>query len=214
MFTEDLLIGEKYTKLKKCINISILDFNLDEQSKYHHVYRLRDEDGQQFSDLLEVHIIELKKKLDGTRQVDDWIRLINAKTEEDLDMIHTENAGILEAIKEIKQMSLSKGLRALYDAHMKEIRDRNARDDYVRDEGIVIGEARGITIGENRGIIIGQAQGEKQKLISLVRKKMAKDMPPEEIAHILEEDLPLIQKIYNMIKSHPEWEDEKICQHL
>ena len=75
--------------------------------------------------------------------MDDWIRLINAKTEEDLDMIHTENAGILEAIKEIKQMSLSKGLRALYDAHMKEIRDRNARDDYVRDEGIVIGEARG-----------------------------------------------------------------------
>ena len=121
-------------------------------------------------------------------------------------MIHTENTGILEAIKEIKQMSLSKGLRALYDAHMKEIRDRNARDDYVRDEGIAI--------GENRGIIIGQAQGEQQKLISLVRKKMAKNMPPEEIAHILEEDLPLIQKICNMIKSHPEWEDEKICQHL
>ncbi len=190
----------------KCINISILDFNLDEQPKYHHIYRLRDEDGQQFSDLLEIHIIELRKQLDGTRQVDNWIRLINAKTEEDLDMIHTENAGILEAIKEIKQMSLSKGLRALYEAHMKEIRDRNARDDYVRDEGIAI--------GENRGIILGQVQGEKQKLISLVRKKMSKNMPPEEIANILEEDLLLIQKICTMIKSHPEWNDEKICHFL
>ena len=28
-------------------------------------------------------------------------------------MIHTENAGILKAIKEIKQMRLSKGLRGL-----------------------------------------------------------------------------------------------------
>ena len=35
MFTEDLLIGENYTKLKKCINISILDFHLDKGTRYH-----------------------------------------------------------------------------------------------------------------------------------------------------------------------------------
>ncbi len=80
-------------------------------------------------------------------------------------MIHTKNADILEAIREIKHLSLSKGLRTIYEDHMKIIRDRNARDDYVRDEGIAIGETR------------GKAQGETQKLISLVRKKMTKGIP-------------------------------------
>ena len=32
-------------------------------------------------------------------------------------------------------MSLRKTLRALHEARLKEIRDRNAREDYVRSEG-------------------------------------------------------------------------------
>lgn len=65
MFTEDLLFGEKYLKLKKCINISILDFNLDEGERYHHIYRLRDKEGNEFSELFEIHIIELRKSWMG-----------------------------------------------------------------------------------------------------------------------------------------------------
>ncbi len=198
MFTEDLLIGENYTKLKKCINISILDFHLDKGTRYHHVYHLRNQDGELFSDLLEVHIIELGKKLNGTEHVDDWIRLFNARNEEDLNMIKTENTGILEAIKEMKQMSLGRSLKALYDAHMKEIRDRNARDDYVRDEGIAI----------------GQAQGARQNLISMVRKKMARDMTAAQIADLLEEEPILVTKIYDFIHEHPDWDDDRICRHL
>jgi len=190
MFTEDLLIGEKYSKLKKCINISILDFNLDEEAEYHHVYHLRDQKGKLFTDLFEIHIIELGKELDGTRPLDDWICLFNAKTEEDLDMVRIGNAGISEAVKEVKRMSLSKGLRALYESHMKEIRDRNARDDYVRDEGIAI------------GLTQGKVQGEKQKLVSLVRKKAEKGMSAAQVADLLEEDPLLITSIYDSIQSN------------
>lgn len=135
MFTEDLLTGERYHKLKKCICINILDFNLNESSLYHKKYKLRNEKGEEFSDMFEIHVIELKKKLSGDRPVDDWIRLLNAETEAELDMIKTENPGILAAVREVKVMSLRKNIRAVYEAHMKEIRDRNARDDYVRAEG-------------------------------------------------------------------------------
>ena len=38
-------------------------------------------------------------------------------------------------------MSLRKGLRALYEAHLREIRDRNARDAFVREEGKAEGKA-------------------------------------------------------------------------
>ena len=202
MFTEALLFGEKYEKLKRCISVSILDFNLNNAPEYHRIYRLRDKDGNEFTDLLEVHILELQKKLKGEERMDDWIRVFNAKTEDDLDMIKTDNPGILEAIKEIKLASAGKAIRAMYDAHMKEIRDRNARDDYVRAEGEVIGEAR------------GQAKGELRKVISQVRKKASKNMSTEEIADMLEEDIDLIVRIYNTLENHPDWNDEKIYESL
>ena len=37
-------------------------------------------DGHELSDLLEIHIVELKKRLEGDKQLDDWIRLLNART--------------------------------------------------------------------------------------------------------------------------------------
>lgn len=39
-------------------------------------------------------------------------------------------------------MSLGKTLRAIHEAKLKEIRDRNAREDYVRSEGVKQGEER------------------------------------------------------------------------
>lgn len=129
--------------MKKCITISILDFNLTWDNNYHRKYLLREENGELFSDLVELHILELNKVLTGQR-IDEWIQLFNVETEEDLEMLETmtKNPGILEAIKEVRQMSLGKWARARYDEHMKMVRDQNARDDYVRDEGINIGVNR------------------------------------------------------------------------
>lgn len=152
-FSEDLLTGENYSKLKKCICISILAFNLDQEPEYHKVYRLRDEAGHEYSDMMEIHVIELNKSLTGNGRMDDWIRLFNVKTEEELNMLQTrtKNPGILEAISEVRTMSLAKTLRVLHDAHMKEIRDRNARDDYVRNEGLMQGRAEGREEGREEG---------------------------------------------------------------
>lgn len=89
MFTADLRRGEAYKKAKKCIAITILDFNLDEREAYHNKYMLRDDDGKVYTDILELHTIELKKKPNKEQPtpLDEWHSLFNAKTEEDLDMI-------------------------------------------------------------------------------------------------------------------------------
>ena len=39
-----------------------------------------------YSDLLELHVIELRKPL-GNDAVDDWIRLFNVKSREELEMM-------------------------------------------------------------------------------------------------------------------------------
>lgn len=153
LFTEGLLSGQKYQKLKRCICISVLGFNLDESPENHKVYRLRDETGHEFSDMLELHVIELNKPLSGTGRMDEWIQLFNAKTEEELKMLEasTKNEGILEAIREVRGMSLRKTLRALHEARLKEIRDRNAREDYVRSEGWNAGRNEGLREGMREG---------------------------------------------------------------
>lgn len=172
MFTAGLLSGQKYKKLKRCICISILGFNLDERPEYHKVYRLRDETGHQFSNMLEIHVVELNKTLNGTSRMDEWIRLFNAETEEDLDMLEatTKNMGILESVKEVRIMSLRKTLRLMHEARLKEIRDRDAREDYVRSEGRTQGEDR-----INRLIICLIEDGRQDEIEKAARDKQYRE---------------------------------------
>lgn len=144
MYTDDLKAGHDYGKLRKCISISILDFDLVDGDEYHTIYRLRDKNGKDLTDLFEVHIIELGKKLGGTKAIDDWIRLFNAESEEDIKMIKTRSVGMMEAIRELKTMSLGKTLRYMYEEHLKAVRDRRAEDEYVRDLGKAEGKAEDI----------------------------------------------------------------------
>lgn len=94
MLTEEISFGRSYDVMKRCVAISILDFNLTEDKQYHKTYLLRDEGGRLFSNLLELHVIELNKVLMG-QNIDEWIRFFNIKTEGELDMLRmqTNNAG-------------------------------------------------------------------------------------------------------------------------
>ena len=148
MYDEDLLMGQNYSRLKKCISIGILDFQLLDSESYHSVYRLRDEQGEELTDLWELHIIELGKGLRGER-LDDWIRLFQAKSEEELEMLATKNKGLAEAAEVMKRMSLGRTLRYYYEAHLKAVRDRYGEDAYVRDQG----RAEGIALGRAEAVL-------------------------------------------------------------
>lgn len=149
MYAEDLKVGGNYSKLKRCISISILDYNLTDRPIYHSIYRLRDEYGNEFSNLLELHIIELRKQLNGEDyNLDNWIRFFNAESKEDLDMIQTKNTGLQEAIRQLKEMNLPKQLRLLHEARLKAKRDRWAQDEYVRQQGFMQGQEQGYIKGQ------------------------------------------------------------------
>lgn len=144
-------------------------------------------------------MIELNKPLNGSdRELDDWIRLFNAETEEELEMLEakTKNPGILEAIKEIRVMSLGRTIKVLYEGRMKQIRDRNARDAYVREEG----RTAGIAEGKIAGIAEGRTEGRELALIQLIQRKVAKGKTAEEIAEDLEEPLENVNRILQAIE--------------
>ena len=60
----------------------------------------------------------------------------------------------------------------------------------------------------------GKEEGKNLKLIGQVRKKLSKNISLEETADMLEEETAAIAPIYDLLKSHPDWEDERICVEL
>lgn len=157
MYTSELRFGEDYDRLKRCVCISILDFPLTDSAEYHRVYRLRDREGGEFSDAFEIHVLELNKELRGNgprgEPLEEWIRFFNAESEEDLDMLKagTKNAGILEAVKELRLLNLRGKLRARYEMYLKARRDRRAQDAYEREEGRKEGYTEGCAAGYMEG---------------------------------------------------------------
>lgn len=199
LYSEDLASGEDYDLLKRCVGISILDFNLSSRPEYHSVYRLRDKEGNEFSDALEIHVLELNKKLSEQNGVEDWIRFFNSKTEEDLDMIKSNNPGIMEAIWELRRMSLRNPLRLWYEAYVKRARDERAWKKYVEKQA------------REKGMEEGRAAGKESKLVELVCKKLRKGKNAETIAEELEEDLKKVQGICELAKPFgPEYDSEKV----
>lgn len=90
--------------------------------------------------------------------MDEWIRLMNARTEEELEMmIASKNIGVRMAAMKMKKLNLIQNIRWLYEAHMKEKRDRKWIEDGIREEaraaGLEEGRAEGLADGELRGNI-------------------------------------------------------------
>ena len=147
MYTEPLFRGHQYDRLKKCIVIDILDFDWDDSPEYHRVYGLRDEKGELYSDQLEIHIIELKKELTGDR-LDDWIRLFQIGSREELESMRSENAGVQAALEEVKAMNLFRMAKLRYEEHLKNQRDLWAMEVAAKEDGWKAGHAAGHAEGE------------------------------------------------------------------
>lgn len=161
MYVDGLFYGQRYDRLKKCIVIDILDFPGDGNPDYHKVYQLRDKQGRLYSDQFEIHIIELNKELSGDR-VDDWIRLLRVESKEELDNMHSGNAGVARAIDEVRTMNLSRRLRAWFDARQRDQRDRWALEDAIKEDAYKDGHVKGYADGCLEGREKGRAEGREE----------------------------------------------------
>lgn len=159
MYAEGAHAGEDYSPLKKCIVICVLGFKWDTSPGYHKVYYLKDQKGQLYSDQFEVHVIELDKELTGDR-LDDWIRLFRVENMGELKMMHSANAGVMEAVKEVMAMNMGRRLRALYEEHMRIKKDRL----YLRNAAIQEGRQKGRLGGE----AIGDLNRRRQDILDLL----------------------------------------------
>ena len=192
MYTEQIKEGEDYDKLQKCIQVGILCFPLFEDNKCYRRSALCDtESGEEYTDLIEMHVLELSKLPPEQQNETDlmkWMRFFGGRCEEDFKKMAEKDEYIGEAYEALKNMSEDEIKRMEYEARQKAIRDYNS---YMHSA-----ERRGVKRGIKSGIKIGQEELMKQ----LVKKKLAKGKEPKVIADELELEVSDLQRIIREIK--------------
>lgn len=131
---DDVEIG--YSDLKKCIFISLMDFNFFDDKKYHRFYTLKDGESNEIHkelDYLDLYFIELKKykgKLQNLNTtLERWITFLNNAHKYDNKTLPKELAEIKEirkASQKLDAMYLDEREKSYYEAQQKFWLDQNA----------------------------------------------------------------------------------------
>ena len=150
MYAEQIKPGQTYDVFKKCVGISILNFDLfPKETEFYSCFHIQ-EDTRHFlyTDKMEFHVIELSKLpqelKDDSSDILLWAKFINAERKEEFDMIATKNTYIKSAYKTLQVISQDEEKRMAYEAREKALRDYN--------QGMLEAELRGQEIGRKEGI--------------------------------------------------------------
>lgn len=140
IYTDELKKGEDYTDLKKTISINILNFNLfDCEEVYSEFSMLEKTRHELLTDKCSILFFELRKvnnKVDKNNRKELWLRLINAETEEELDMLDkTGVPKIRKAVVILHEMSADEKMREMARLREKAILDERSAINFAKKEG-------------------------------------------------------------------------------
>ncbi len=190
VYSDELKESDDYGKLRDTICINIVNFNLFDCENFHSHFKVMEKERHEvLTDTFAIHFFELKKlgkNPDKNNMMKLWLQLVNAETEEELEML--ENTGvkeIREAIVILRELNADEKMRQLAFTREKAIRDEANAINSARAEGIAEGRAKGIAEGEARGI----EKGRVKAIASVVEKMKARGMSDKEINEILSEEI-------------------------
>lgn len=151
LYSGQLKSGDVYGSLNQCISINIINFNLFDCEEYHSSFSMREDSrNEQLTDKFTAHYFELKKigkNIDKNNKQELWLRLINAETEDELDMLQqTGVKQIQDAVVVLHKMSADEKTRELAEMREKALHIEATEKAHARAEG----EAIGLKEGERR----------------------------------------------------------------
>ena len=140
------------------------------------------ETGELYTDLLELHTLELKKlppEAQNEKGIIHWMRFLGGKKREEFEDMAKQDEYIGEAYEELKKLSLDDQKRLEYELRQKAIRDYNSQMKSAREDG------------------------RHDALRELIGKKLEKGMLPEDIAELFELELDEVRELAE------EWKKEQ-----
>ena len=149
LIKEQLLSGDEYDEIRRVIGMVITERGLiPEDAEYHHRFTLYDlKTGTTLTDLIEVHTLELSKLPMENDGSDMWrcLKLLNAETKEELDMIAEMSPELKKAADIMKAYSeLDPKTRREYEMLALADMDDRVRLKAARKEGRAEGRVEGM----------------------------------------------------------------------
>lgn len=145
VYSQQMLIGEKYKNLKKTISIAILDYNLEKlrdlEKAHTKWYIIEDNERKiKLTDKLEIHIIELPKVRKMRKQIKNdtllqWMMFLDNPNDREVLKIMKTNKEIEEAMKKLEEIQSDEELMRIIDLRKKAIWDENQGKYIAREEG-------------------------------------------------------------------------------
>jgi predicted transposase/invertase (TIGR01784 family) len=97
-----------------------------------------------FNDLMEIDVLNLERlPAEGEGKLLDWLRFLNAETEEEFRMLAEKNPMIQEAYSKLQEMSEDEANRMIYEARLKAQRDEYSRIQDALQKGRTEGRQEG-----------------------------------------------------------------------
>jgi len=195
MYTANLQIGDKYSKLRKTISIIILDDNFSltrNIEKPQTTWKIRENEEMHLilTDYLEIIIIELPKVLKAYHKTPNdellqWMLFLDNPEKEEVTHIVEENEDIKEAKEELDKISQDDLLRRKALSRTLEIADKLQFEEEAMKKGL----ADGLVKGEQIGI-------EKEKK-AVIKKLHELNISIEQIAKVVELKEEEVKEILN-----------------
>ena len=200
IYTGQIQEGEDYDRLQKCIHVSILDFIHfpNDRRCCRKIAFCDTETGEQYTDLIELYILELGKlppEDQNENGVIRWMRFLGGKNREEFEDMAKKDEYIDEAYNELKKLSVDEQKRMEYELRQKAIRDYNSQMKSAEKRGEKRGEERGEKRGEERGKRLGIEIGTRQTLKRIIGNRIEKGDSMEEIAELLEISAEEVQEL-------------------
>lgn len=175
LYGNDLKSGDEYGDLHQTICINIINFNYFDCQEYHSCFKVMETQRHNIlSNKFAIHFFELKKlgKNKSGKPMDDWLRLVNAETEEEL-MDIMESTSIPEVKKTVVILKeLSSDEKIQQEAFYREKR--------LHDEATALGHAR------REGEAIGMAKGRAEERQNMFERLKQKGYTDEQIKDMLD----------------------------
>ena len=183
LYIKELERGSQYQRAKKVVIIAILDYELEntkEIDKMETLWNLREKDYPEkiLTDKIEIRIISLNKVKkeyvkNNKNKKAQWLMFLDDPNSKEVFAIMEKNEDIKEAVVKVRKMSRDEAMQRLAFHQQVAMMDAQAREDYIKEEGI------------------------EQGKMEIIKRMLAKGKSIEEIADLTDIDIETVRKVAN-----------------
>lgn len=177
-YSGQLLEGQRYSQLKKCVAINIVNFNMLANDHYHNVFHLREDHTDiSLTDDIEIHFMEISKLKDNNIMMNDglvrWLLFLKGITKSSWEalMMHELEPALKKAMSVLEFLSQDEQARQQYEARQKFLRDEASMIEGAREEGL----KKGLEEGIKEGIKEGESESKRKIAINMLALGLDQD---------------------------------------